>query len=78
MACRIGISTDPDARIAYWKAQEGHTHSKIIVKGLTYDQAQTRETNEAKAKGCRSGAGGDPGNDRYRYVWSVYHVWGGR
>lgn len=78
MACRIGISTNAQARIDYWKRQEGHTHSRILAKGLTYDAAQSRESSEALAKGCRSAPGGDPGSDRHRRVWSVYHVWGGR
>ena len=75
MACRVGMSTSPGERIRYWKAQEGHTHSQILAKGLTYHQAQQRETQEARNRGCRSSGGGEhiPG-----YVWSVYHVWGGR
>ena len=27
MACRVGMSTDPDERIRYWKEKEGHTYS---------------------------------------------------
>ena len=77
MACRVGISTNPEERIAHWKRVEGHTYSTVLARGLTYDQAQTRETNEARKRGCHSAPGGDPGKDRNRYVWSVYHVSGG-
>lgn len=78
MACRIGISKNPQERIDYWKKQEGHTHGGVLVKYLTYNEAQTRETKEATSRGCRSAPGGDPGSDRNKRVWSVYHVWGGR
>lgn len=78
MACRIGISTNPQARIDYWKTQEGHTRSQILATNLTYSAAQSRETREAASRGCRSAPGGDPGANRHRRVWSVYHVWGGR
>ena len=76
MACRIGISTDPDNRIKYWKEKEGHTHSKILARKLTFGDAQIRESEEAKNRGCISSPGGNPGNDRYNRVWSVYNVWG--
>lgn len=78
MACRIGMSTNPADRIAYWKRVEGHTDGSILASGLTYSGAQSLEAREARSHGCRSGPGGDPGLDRYRRVWSVYHVWGGR
>ena len=78
MACCIGISTNPEGRINHWKRLEGYTHSRILAKGLTYSAAQSREAREASAKGCRSAPGGNPGTDRNRRVWSVYHVWGGR
>lgn len=78
MACRIGMSKTPHARIAYWKRTEGHTHSAILAKGLTYDRALAKERAEAATRNCNCNPGGDPGADRHRYVWSVYHVWGGR
>ncbi len=75
MACRVGMSTTPQARINYWKGKEGHPYSEILASGLTYDQAQARERREAQARGCRQGDGG-PRNGLSN--WSVYHVWGGR
>ena len=75
MTCRVGMSTDPEERIKYWKDKEGHTGSQILASGLTYDQAQEREKAEAEKRGCKYGPGGGyvSGN-----VWSVYHLWGGR
>ena len=78
MACRIGISTVPQSRIDYWKREESHTHSRILATNLTYGAAQASETREAAKRGCRSAPGGDPGSNRHRRVWAVYHVWGGR
>lgn len=75
MSCRVEMSTNPEERIRHWKNKEGHTRSAILAKGLNYDQAQARETREARKLRCESSGGGErkPGN---RY--SVYHVWGGR
>ena len=75
MSCRVGMSTNPKERIQHWMKEEGHTRYAILATGLTYTQAQDRETREAERLGCKSSKGGErkPGN---RY--SVYHVWGGR
>ena len=74
MACRVGMSTDPEERIVYWKSNEGHTHGKTLASGLAYSEALKREASEAKKRGCafHGGGGHKPGR-----VWSVYHVWGG-
>lgn len=75
MACRVGMSTSPQDRIAYWKRREGHTYSKILASRLTYDQALAREKREAQARGCRYRGGGEQVAGR---VWSVYYVSGGK
>ena len=75
MACRVGMSQYPLTRINHWKKQEGHTHSKILAKNLTYSEALAREKVEAEARGCRYRGGGEKASGR---VYSVYHVWGGR
>lgn len=75
MACRIGMSTDPQERINYWKREERHRYSEILASGLTYSQALAREEREAKRRGCRYHGGGAFVAGA---VWSVYHVWGGR
>ena len=73
MSCRNVCRTER-AHQALEK-KEGHTHSTILAKDLTYNQALDREKKEAESRGCRHSGGGQkvPGN-----VWSVYHVWGGR
>ena len=75
MACRVGMSTDPQERMAYWCRTEGHTGEQILASGLTYGQASDMERREANRLGCYWHGGGDyiPGPK-----WSVYHVWGGR
>ena len=75
MACRVGMSTDPYESIDYWTQKEGHTHSRILARNLTYEQALAREKKEAEERGCNSKSGGAvlPGR-----VWYVYLVWGGR
>ena len=75
MACRVGMSKTPWARIQYWKDEEGHTHGEILARGLTYDQATARERTEAAQRGCTQSPGG---RRDYSSDWSVYHVWGGR
>ena len=68
------MSTNPEERIRYWKAKEGHTGSQILARGLTYDQAIKREKKEAEERRCKYGPGGEYKSGP---VWSVYHLWGG-
>lgn len=75
MGCRVGMSTDPEERIRYWKRVEGHTSGRVISKGLTYREAQTKEEEAARSGGCVHAAGGEHKAGR---VWSVYKVSGGR
>ena len=74
MACQVGMSTDPDGRIDYWKKTEGHTHSKILASGLTFHGTLKREKKEAQERGCTYHPGG---SDNGRSNWSVYYVSGG-
>ena len=75
MACRIGMSTDPEERIRYWKNKEGHVGHEILATGLLYHEAHVLEQSEANDKRCRQEEGGPY---KAGTVWSVYHVWGGR
>ena len=75
MACRVGMSTDPETRINYWRQVEGHTQGSVIAQHLTYNEALEREQLEANRRGCRYYGGGQYVAGR---VWSVYHVSGGR
>ena len=74
MGCRVGMSTDPQGRIAHWMEKEGHTHGKILHENLTYSRATAREKEEAEKRNCVYHPGGV---DNGRPNWSVYHVWGG-
>lgn len=74
MACRVGMSTDPHGRIAHWKQKEGHTYSRILARGLTFNGAIKREKKEAEERGCTYHPGGV---DNGRSNWSVYYVSGG-
>ena len=74
MSCRIGMSTEPDKRIQYWKDKEGHEFSEILADRLTYAEATVLENYYAEDKGCRQSPGG---KDVEGAVWFVYHVWGG-
>lgn len=74
MACRIGMATDPEERIAYWMKKEGHTDSEILADGLTYEEAEEREDEEGRKRHCHYAGGGERVEGP---VWSVYHVWGG-
>ena len=71
MACRVGMSTDPDERIAYWKAKENCLSGRVVASNLTYDEALAMERRLAERDGCRYGGGGQrvPGR-----VWSVYRM----
>ncbi len=74
MACRVGMSTDPEGRIDHWKKTEGHTYGKILARGLTFKGALKREKKEAEERGCTHHPGG---TDNGRSNWSVYYVSGG-
>ena len=75
MACRVGMAkaANVQERIAYWKAAEGHTSSRILHQNKTYGQATELERQEAQARGCVYHAGGEKD---YARDWCVYHVWG--
>ena len=75
MACRVGMSTDPQERIEYWKRQEGCTSGGVVTSGLTYDEALAKERELAQRDGCRQSGGGERKPGR---VWSVYRMDGCR
>ena len=72
MACRIGMSSNPQERIDHWQRQcRGNFSSQILASGLTYEEAQAMEEREARRYGCTQAPGGErvPGR-----VYSVYRV----
>ena len=74
MTCRIGMSSKPQERIDHWRRQcNGRFSSKILASNLTYDDAQRRETSEARR--CGSHCEQEPGGLRKGGpVYSVYRV----
>lgn len=71
-SCRVGITTDPDRRKTEWELKYPNLHDwKILHRGLSKTEAQTRETEESRARGCDSGPGGRESEDDKK--WSVYY-----
>jgi len=69
MPCRVGITTDPETRRAYWQRQVvGFKNWRILAKFRSKQKAQDYETSYAARSGCQAHAGGPdvPG------TWYVY------
>ncbi|MDN5202523.1 hypothetical protein QQ008_14140 [Fulvivirgaceae bacterium BMA10] len=69
MPCRVGITTNPTERKAYWQNQViGLTNWRILATYNNKADAQAHENRHALSHGCTAQAGGPnaPG------VWSVY------
>lgn len=72
MGCRVGISTNPEARKAFWKTQYKNFRDwQIVSNGLTREQAQTMETDLANKYACEAWHGGNEPNNP-NLTWSVY------
>lgn len=72
MGCRVGITTDPEARKEDWERDcPGFSNWRIIAEGLSRFEAQKKEDEYAKKHDCAaSGGGRDPENNQNN--WSVY------
>ena len=71
MACRIGITTDPDERRRYWQTQHPFLRNwQIIGMHFTKTAAQRQENTEAARRGCVSAPGG-AGPEAA--TWHVYY-----
>ena len=69
MPCRVGITTDPNARRAYWQTQIiGLTNWRILGSYRSRLQAQQYETQYAARYGCQAA----PGGAGARGPWYVY------
>lgn len=71
MPCRVGMTTDPEERKAYWKSKVEGFKNWQILKTFTNkekEQAQKYETDYATKHGCEAAPGGPdaPG------AWYVY------
>lgn len=71
MACRVGITTDPDRRKKEWEQEYPYLRDwTIIAKFQTKSAAQARENQEAKRLGCNSSPGGGGPEEA---TWFVYY-----
>lgn len=69
MPCRVGITTDPAKRKAYWESQVvGLKNWKILASYNAKSKAQEHEKRYADRYGCKLSLGGVDG----RGSWSVY------
>ena len=60
MACRVGITTDMEARRRYWESQHPTLQDwQVISLHSTKTAAQGAENRAATRHGCESGEGGD-------------------
>jgi len=69
MPCRVGMTTDPTTRQAYWQNQVvGFTNWRILKSFRLRADAQEYETQYAAKYGCQASQGGPdaPG------TWYVY------
>lgn len=70
MACRIGMTTDPDERKSFWMRQHPNMRDwQILEECLTKSAAQDAENRLAVEHGCVSSGGGDGPEFA---VWYVY------
>lgn len=79
MACRVGITTDPNARMAAWRAQHPDLYNWQILKThASKSTAQAAEIRIAQANKCVYGVGGDGPEIATWYVYSFnYMAWAG-
>lgn len=71
MACRVGITTDPERRKSEWEREYPNlTNWQILEEHYTKSAAQAAEDRLAKKYGCVAHPGGD-GPDYA--TWYVYY-----
>lgn len=69
MPCRVGITTNPDERRAYWETQVvGLTNWRILEWYSSREDAQAHENRYAQQSGCQASHGGAPAQG----PWAVY------
>ena len=74
MPCQIGITTDPEERIAYWGKQVYNLRDwALLDTGLTYEQAIAAEAREVEQRKCAYLKHGQRPFASYGQDWSVYY-----
>ena len=72
MACRVGITTDPEERKRHWQRQHPNLYNwEILGTHSTKAAAQAHENHAARASRCVSAPGGADADG----VWSVYRFY---
>ena len=70
MACRVGITTDPEERKRYWQSRYRSLRNwRIVGQYNSKTKAQQEETRLARLWGCEASPGG--AGPEYA-VWYVY------
>jgi len=68
MACRVGMTTDPEGRRQYWKSKHRNFRNwTILHRTRSKARAQQLESREAEARNCEyhPGGGGPDFGDWY-------------
>ena len=75
MACRVGITTDPDRRKQEWRSRYPVTFRDWQFFGpYSRQQAQMEEDRLAKLWGCEASPGGrEPESASWWYVYKFQH-----
>jgi len=69
MPCRVGITTDPESRRAYWESQVvGFSNWRILKSFRSKNQAQEYENQYAAQYDCEAHGGGPA----IAGTWCVY------
>ena len=73
MSCRIGITTDPETRKAFWELKQVTMSDwQILESHESKADAQARETELAEKYECEAHAGGAV-SDNPNARWHVYY-----
>ena len=74
MACRVGITTNPEERKRYWQTQHPRLSKwQILGTYSTKAAAQEQENKEASKRGCTSSPGGSGPSLATWYVYYFEH-----
>ena len=71
MACRVGMTTDPETRLASWRSEYPTLRNwRILHRVNSKTEAQRLENLEAQRLGCVAHPGGEGPEVA---VWHVYY-----
>ena len=74
MACRVGMTTNPEERKQYWKSRHRNFRRwTILSTHYTKSAAQKAERAAAERYGCESHAGGTGRKTTTWYVYRFYY-----